>query len=75
VSVGGANCLGTLYAPFGWRASGRGSSVTLAWEVPTLGCPPTEYIIEVGSTPGATEHSDDLCHMALRYNASWQEEA
>jgi hypothetical protein len=55
VVVAGGQCSETLYAPYGWRASGQGSSVTLAWETPLIGCPPTEYIIEAGSRPLATD--------------------
>jgi hypothetical protein len=71
VRVDGGNCAATLYAPLTWRASGAGSSVTLTWDLPNLGCPPTEYIIEAGSTRGAT----DLAHFRTgtpvpRYDAN-----
>jgi hypothetical protein len=71
VRVEGGNCTGTLYAPLSWRASGADSSVTLTWDLPNLGCPPTEYVIEAGSTRGAT----DLAHFRTgtpvpRYDAN-----
>ena len=55
VSVAGGNCTATLYAPLAVHASGAGGSVTLTWDVPILGCPPTEYVIEAGSTRGAAD--------------------
>src|SRR5262249_3955822 len=43
----------TLSPPTGLTASSSGSNVTLNWSAPSSGTP-TAYIIEAGSTPGAT---------------------
>jgi hypothetical protein len=55
VVVAGGRCFETLFAPNRWAAFGRWSSVTLAWEPPNRGCPPTGYIVEVGSRSEATD--------------------
>ena len=55
VSVAGSGCTATLYAPFTVHASGAGGSVTVTWDVPLIGCPPVEYVIEAGSSRGAAD--------------------
>ena len=55
VTVAGSGCTATLYAPFAVHASGAGASVSLAWDVPLIGCPPVEYVIEAGSSRGAAD--------------------
>ncbi|MGQ0736156.1 MAG: hypothetical protein ACT4QD_21200 [Acidobacteriota bacterium] len=56
VRVRGGHCLvDRVYSPIDWRPSGGGSTVTLAWEELTFGCPPTEYLIQAGSTSLATD--------------------
>ena len=47
-------CYDTLFAPE-WSVSGRESSVTITPSDREFGCPPTAYIIEVGSTRGAAD--------------------
>ncbi len=44
---------GSLSAPTGLLASVTGSTVVLTWATPS-GCAPTSYIIQAGSTPGAS---------------------
>ena len=44
---------GTLSPPTGVAASVTGDTVVLAWATP-IGCAPTSYVIQVGSSPGLT---------------------
>lgn len=55
VVVEGSHCNGDIYGPFGVHVAGQGSSVTLTWDRPILGCPPTDYVIEAGSSPGGID--------------------
>jgi predicted phage tail protein len=41
-------------APQNLRATASGSTVTITWDPPLGGCPPASYILEAGSTSGAT---------------------
>ena len=54
VVVTAGHCYDTLFAP-AWRASGQGSSVTLTLYESEFGCPATAYIMEAGSTRGASD--------------------
>jgi uncharacterized repeat protein (TIGR03803 family) len=38
--------------PTGLATSSSGSSVTITWQTPAVGCRPTYYIIQAGSAPG-----------------------
>jgi hypothetical protein len=70
VTVAGGNCSQTLYAPFQWHTSGRGSAVTLTWDASPIGCPPTEFIIEAGSVRGASDVANFRTgSAATRYDA------
>lgn len=40
--------------PTGLTTSASGSTVTLTWQKPAVGCAPTSYIIQAGSSPGAS---------------------
>jgi uncharacterized repeat protein (TIGR03803 family) len=51
VTVGGG-CNIPPAVPTGLSASASGSDVTLSWQTPAVGCPPTAYIIQAGSAPG-----------------------
>lgn len=51
---GGGGCTSPPSAPTNLGATTGGFSVTLAWTAPASGCAPTSYIIEAGSTPGAS---------------------
>jgi hypothetical protein len=53
VVVGAAPVCTPLSAPTGLIATINGGIVTLAWTAPT-GCAPSSYIIQAGSTPGAS---------------------
>jgi hypothetical protein len=71
VTVAGGNCTATLYAPAAWRASGAGSSVSLAWDPPIIGCPPSDYIVEAGSTRNGVDLANFRTGSpALGYNAT-----
>ncbi len=54
VLVGGGSCVAAPGAPTGLVFSVIGSSVTLIWTAPGGGCAPTGYIVEAGSTSGAS---------------------
>ena len=41
--------------PTGLSSSGSGSVVTLRWNAPGTGAPPTGYVIEAGSAPGLSD--------------------
>jgi uncharacterized repeat protein (TIGR03803 family) len=51
---GGGGCNSAPGAPTGLVASANGSNVTLAWQAPGAGCAPTTYIVQAGSSPGAS---------------------
>ena len=44
--------------PAGLAASASGSTVTLTWNAPATGGPPSSYIIEAGSSPGLSNLAD-----------------
>lgn len=46
---------GVPEAPTSLRASSTGGNVTLHWDAPTAGTPPTGYVIEAGSQPGLAD--------------------
>jgi hypothetical protein len=50
--IGG--CATTPNPPTSLRGSVSGSTVTLAWDRPATGCAPTSYLLQAGSTPGAS---------------------
>src|SRR5262249_14718667 len=53
VSVGGGGACNLAPAvPTGLTTSASGSNVTISWQRPAVGCPPTSYIIQAGSAPG-----------------------
>jgi predicted phage tail protein len=54
VIVAGGPCAGSPNAPSGLTASVNGSSVSLSWTASGSGCAPTGYVVEAGSTPGAS---------------------
>ena len=54
LAVAAAAPCGSLSAPTGLLASVTGSTVVLTWATPA-GCTPTSYIIQAGSTPGASD--------------------
>lgn len=41
--------------PTGLATSSSGSTVTITWQKPAVGCAPTAYIIQAGSTPGLSD--------------------
>jgi len=51
VVAGGASCA-SVGPPVGLSASVTGSTVALTWTAPTVGCAPTTYIVQAGSTSG-----------------------
>jgi uncharacterized repeat protein (TIGR03803 family) len=54
VTVGGAapGCNIVPAVPTGLTTSSNGSTVTITWQRPLVGCPPTYYVIQAGSAPG-----------------------
>ena len=52
VTVGGAGCGLVPAVVTGLSTSSSGSSVTITWQKPAVGCAPTAYIIQAGSAPG-----------------------
>jgi hypothetical protein len=55
LTVEGGNCGAGFYGPFVVHVAGQGSSVSLTWDRPDLGCPATDYIIEAGSSRGGLD--------------------
>lgn len=51
VSVSGGCGLAPA-VPTGLATSSNGSSVTITWQTPAVGCAPTVYILQAGSAPG-----------------------
>jgi fibronectin type III domain protein len=54
VGTGGTPC-GVPGAPTGLTASVTGNTVVLSWAAPAGGCAPTSYVIQAGSSPGASD--------------------
>jgi hypothetical protein len=54
VTVGSTVCGTTPSAASGLTGSVNGSTVSLTWNAPGGGCPPTNYFLEAGSSPGAS---------------------
>ena len=54
VTVGGATpaCNIVPAVPTGLSTSASGSTVTISWQRPAVGCPPTYYVIQAGSAQG-----------------------
>src|SRR5207249_811452 len=52
LSVGGAS---VPNAPTSLQGFLNGSTLTLTWQAPTTGDPPTSYVIEAGSSSGSTD--------------------
>jgi hypothetical protein len=55
VVVGGGPSGCAPNAPTGFAASFQGTNVGLTWSPPVGGCPPTGYVLQAGSGPGATD--------------------
>lgn len=56
IVVGGPAACPSVAAPTGLLATINGTTVTLSWTAPTASaCAPTGYIIQAGSTPGASD--------------------
>ena len=71
LTVEGGNCIGDFYGPFAIHASGQGSSVSLTWDRTELGCPPTDYVIEAGSSRGGIDQANFRTGSSqTRYDAS-----
>jgi uncharacterized repeat protein (TIGR03803 family) len=49
---GGSGCSLVPAVPTGLSTSSSGSNVTISWQKPAVGCPPTSYILQAGSAPG-----------------------
>lgn len=71
VVVGGSNagCPGVPNAPAAVTAAVDGSLVTLSW-APSAGCPPTNYILQAGSAPGASDIAVVGVGAALGFSAT-----
>ena len=54
VTVGSGPCVSAPGTPAGLTASASGSTMTLTWNAPSGACAPTTYIIEAGSSSGAS---------------------
>jgi uncharacterized repeat protein (TIGR03803 family) len=54
VTVGGGGCSIVPAVPTGLATSASGSTVTITWQTPVVGCLPTSYILQAGSTPGSS---------------------
>lgn len=54
VGGSGSGCPGVPSAPSALTAAVNGSLVTLSW-APSAGCPPTNYVLQAGSAPGASD--------------------
>ncbi|MGQ0736003.1 MAG: fibronectin type III domain-containing protein [Acidobacteriota bacterium] len=51
---GGVPCTTPPGPPVNFTVSVAGNAVTFAWQVPATGGPPTSYVLEAGSSPGAS---------------------
>ncbi|HJZ77552.1 MAG TPA: choice-of-anchor tandem repeat GloVer-containing protein [Vicinamibacterales bacterium] len=49
---GGTSCNLAPAVPTGLTTSSSGSNITISWQRPPVGCPPTSYILQAGSAPG-----------------------
>ena len=52
VQIAGGGCSIPPAVPTGLSTSASGSTVTLTWQKPAVGCAPTYYVIQAGSSPG-----------------------
>ena len=52
--AGGTGCSIPPAVPTGLATSVSGSTVTISWQKPAVGCAPTYYVIQAGSTPGSS---------------------
>ena len=54
VVVSANACTSLPSAPSGVTTLAVGGTMTLTWTAPASGCPPTSYVLEAGSAPGAS---------------------
>jgi uncharacterized repeat protein (TIGR03803 family) len=55
VVIVGGGCASAPDRPTSLSASVTGVAVTLAWQPPLTGCPPSSYIVQAGSAPGLSD--------------------
>jgi predicted phage tail protein len=70
VVVGGGGCAAAPAAPTALPAIVIGSTVTLSWTPPAVGCAPTQYSVHAGSAPGLANLAVVNAGGALAFSAT-----
>ena len=68
--VGSTGCTSTPNAPTGFAIAVNGGTLTLTWSAPSSGCAPSSYLLQAGSSAGASDLANANVGAGTSYVAS-----
>jgi lysophospholipase L1-like esterase len=69
-SSGGGSCTSVPGPPRNLTASVSGTQLTLKWSSPSTGCPPTGYLLQVGSSSGSSNIAQIQLGLVTSFSAN-----